>query len=271
MTISDTPIKKTNLSPYSLFRQSVKIIADLRLAIILLLVIALFSISGTVIEQGQSIKYYQENYPEEPALFGFLTGQVLLNLGLNHVYTTWWFLALLILFGSSLAACTFTRQFPALKAANNWKFYQQPRQFEKLAFSVELETGSNSSILPILEQKGYKIFQENNAIYGRKGIIGKIGPIIVHAGMLIILLGAIWGAFTGFLAQEMVASGETFQIKNIFEAGIFASPQIPTDWSVKVNRFWIDYTPNGAIDQFYSDLSIVDNQGEELKRKNNLC
>jgi cytochrome c biogenesis protein len=267
MTISDTPIKKLNLSPYSLFRQSVKIIADLKLAIILLLLIAIFSISGTVIEQGQSIKYYQENYPENPALFGFLTGQVLLNLGLNHVYTTWWFLALLILFGSSLAACTFTRQFPALKAANNWKFYQQPRQFEKLAFSVELETGSNSSILPILEQKGYKIFQENNAIYGRKGIIGKIGPIIVHAGMLIILLGAIWGAFTGFLAQEMVASGETFQIKNIFEAGLFANPQIPTDWSVKVNRFWIDYTPNGAIDQFYSDLSIVDDEGEELKRK----
>jgi cytochrome c biogenesis protein len=267
MTISDTSSNQINLSFKNFFRQIIKIVADLRLAIILLLLIALFSITGTVIEQGQGLKFYQENYPEDPALFGFLSWQVLLKLGLNHVYTTWWFLALMILFGSSLAACTLMRQFPALKAAQKWQFYQKSRQFEKLAFSVELETGSNSSMIPILEKKGYRVFQENNTIYGRKGIIGKIGPIIVHAGMLIILLGAIWGAFTGFLAQEMVASGETFQVKNIFEAGVLANPQIPKDWSVKVNRFWIDYTPNGSIDQFYSDLSIVNDQGEELKRK----
>ncbi|HEY9295600.1 MAG TPA: cytochrome c biogenesis protein ResB, partial [Phormidium sp.] len=44
------------------------LLADLRLAILLLLAIALFSISGTVIEQGQSIQFYQANYPEHPAL-----------------------------------------------------------------------------------------------------------------------------------------------------------------------------------------------------------
>jgi cytochrome c biogenesis protein len=85
--------------------------------------------------------------------------------------------------------------------------------------------------------------------------------------MLIILAGAIWGTFAGFFAQEMVASGDTFQIKNIFEAGPLASPQIPKDWAVRVNRFWIDYTAQGDVDQFYSDLSIVDDRGKELKRK----
>jgi cytochrome c biogenesis protein len=34
-----------------------------------------------------------------------------------------------------------------------------------------------------------------------------------------------------------------------------------------VNRFWIDYTPDGNIDQFYSDLSVVDAAGTELDRK----
>jgi cytochrome c biogenesis protein len=51
------------------------LLADLRLAIVLLLVIALFSISGTVIEQGQSLDFYRTNYPEDPALFGFLAGK----------------------------------------------------------------------------------------------------------------------------------------------------------------------------------------------------
>lgn len=243
------------------------LLADLRLAILLLLAIALFSISGTVIEQGQSVQFYQANYPEHPALFGFLTWKVILIIGLDHVYRTWWFLSLLILFGSSLTACTFTRQFPALKAARNWKFYEQPRQFEKLALSAELETGSFNSLLTRLQKRSYLIFQEGNSLYARKGIAGRIGPIIVHASMLIILAGSIWGGITGFVAQEMVPSGQTFQVKNIVDAGPLAATQITRDWAVKVNRFWIDYTPEGGIDQFYSDLSVVNKQGKEVDRQ----
>ena len=248
-------------------RRLIRLIADLRLAIALLLLIALFSVSGTVIEQGESLNFYRANYPESPALFGFLTWKVILNLGLNHVYTTWWFLSLLLLFGISLTTCTFTRQIPALKAARNWKFYQQPRQFEKLALSTELDTGSLVSLQNLLGKKGYKIFTAEQTLYGRKGIIGRIGPIIVHVGMLVILAGSIWGAFTGFLAQEMIPSGESFQINNVIEAGILAKPQLEKDWQLKVNRFWIDYTPGGSIDQFYSDLSVIGKEGEEIKRE----
>ncbi|MBD1882644.1 cytochrome c biogenesis protein [Microcoleus vaginatus] len=248
-------------------REILPILADLRLAIILLLTIAFFSISGTVIEQGQSVPFYQSNYPEHPALFGFLTWKVVLIAGLDHVYRTWWFLSILILFGSSLTACTFTRQFPALKAARRWKFYEEPKQFEKLALSAELETVALSSLEQLLQQKNYRIFREGEKVYARKGIIGKIGPIIVHASMLIILAGSIWGAMTGFLGQEIVPSGETFQVQNILDAGPWAGPQIPKDWSMRVNRFWIDYTPEGGIDQFYSDLSVLDKTGQEVDRK----
>lgn len=255
-------------APQKFFQREVlPLLADLRLAIILLLAIAFFSISGTVIEQGQSVDFYQSNYPEHPALFGFLTWKVLLIIGLDHVYRTWWFLSILIFFGSSLTACTFTRQFPALKAARRWKFYEEPKQFEKLALSAELETGSLTFLEELLQQKRYRIFREGDKLYARKGIIGKIGPIIVHASMLIILAGAMWGAMTGFLGQEMVPSGETFQVKNITDAGPWAGPQIPKDWSMRVNRFWIDYTPSGAIDQFYSDLSVLDKAGQEVDRQ----
>jgi len=243
------------------------VLADLRLAIVLLLAIAVFSSTGTVIEQDQSVAFYQANYPEDPALFGFITWKFILLLGLDHVYRTWWFLALLIFFGSSLTACTFTRQLPALKAARRWKFYQRPRQFEQLALSAELESGSLNALVPLLEGRRYRIFREGDALYARKGLVGRVGPIVVHASMLIILLGAIWGTMTGFAAQEMVPDGETFQVQNIIRAGPLAARQIPQDWSVRVNRFWIDYTPDGTIDQFYSDLSVVDEEEEERDRK----
>ncbi|NET59320.1 MAG: cytochrome c biogenesis protein [Symploca sp. SIO2E6] len=248
-------------------KQLLKLLGNLKFAILLLLAIAICSISGTVIEQGQSLAFYQANYPEDPALFGFLSWKVILGIGLDHVYRTFWFLSLLVLFGTSLTVCTFTRQFPALKAARRWKFYEEPRQFEKLALSTELNSGSLNSLSPLLAKQRYRIFQEGDKLYARKGILGRIGPIVVHASMLIILLGSIGGALTGFMAQEMVPSGSSFQVSNIIDAGPFAASQIPKDWSLRVNRFWIDYTPEGNIDQFYSDMSVLDNQGEEVDQQ----
>ncbi|MGI8935065.1 MAG: cytochrome c biogenesis protein [Phormidesmis sp.] len=248
------------------------LLADLRLAIGLLLAIALFSISGTVIEQGQGLAFYQENYPEDPALFGFLTWKFILTVGLNQVYSTWWFLSILILFGASLTACTFTRQIIALRwFSRTWNFYSQPRQFGKMALSTEIAGGSLSELKTGLGDRRYKLYEKTDdsgeMLYAHKGLVGRIGPIVVHASMLLILGGAILGAMTGFYAQEMVPSGQTFKIQNIFEAGPWSASQIPKDWSVHVNRFWIDYSPEGRVDQFYSDLSVLDNSGTEVKRK----
>ncbi|WP_375469722.1 cytochrome c biogenesis protein [uncultured Nostoc sp.] len=273
MTIEDSVDKELKwwTVPGQFLRQELlPVLTNLRLAIALFLLIAIFSSTGTVIEQGRSPAFYQANYPEHPALFGFLTWKVIQVVGLDHVYRTWWFLALLILFGTSLTACSFTRQLPALKAAQRWKYYEEPRQFQKLALSAELDTGSLNSLSQILQKRRYKIFpdqEKENLLYARKGIVGRIGPIIVHIGIVAILLGGIWGAMTGFLAQEMVASGNTFQVKNIVDAGPLAAAQVPKDWSVRVNRFWIDYTPSGGIDQFYSDMSVLNNQGKEVDHK----
>ncbi len=249
-------------------RELLPLLADLRLAIALLLVIAVTSITGTVIEQGESLAFYQTNYPSDPALFGFLDWRVILVSGLDHVYRTWWYLAILIVFGASLTACTFTRQITALRwFSRPWNFYSQPRQFNKLALSGELTQGNLEAISPLLEKRGYKVFTRDRTLYAQKGVAGRIGPIVVHASMLIILAGAIYGSMTGFFAQEIVPSGQVFQIRNIFDAGPWAEAQVPKDWAVRVNDFWIDYTPEGVIDQFYSDLSVINEDGEELAQK----
>jgi cytochrome c biogenesis protein len=247
------------------FRRNVTAkIANLKLAISMLLIIAFFSIAGTVIEQGQPPAYYQTNYPEHPALFGFLSWKVIQVVGLDHVYRTWWYLGLLAFFGISLATCTFTTQLPMLKSARRWRFYDQPRFFQKLALSAAVDSNI-SQLLPELAAKKYKVFQEGDKLYARKGLIGKIGPIVVHLGMIIVLIGGVIGALTGFLAQEMIPAGETFQVKNVIEAGQWSQGQVPKDYSIEVKDFHIDYSPAGDIDQFYSDLKVIDAQGKELK------
>ncbi len=247
--------------------QVVAVLANLKVAIALLLLIALFSILGTVIEQGQTLDFYRENYPEHPALFGFLSYKVILAIGLEHVYGSWWFLTLLILFGTSLTACTFNRQLPILKASKRWFYYTKPQSFEKLPLATEIVGGNLTQLAQSLQSKNYKVYQADDRLYARKGLIGRIGPIIVHASMLLVLIGSIWGSLTGFIAQEMVPSGDTFKVRNITESGAWSASQVPKDWSVRVNRFWIDYTPKGNIDQFYSDLSVLDKDGKEVDRQ----
>lgn len=241
------------------------LLADLKLAIVLLLSIALASATGTVIEQDEPIRFYQANYPEDPALFGFLSWKVILAIGLDHVYRTPWFLALMILFGSSLAACTWNRQWPMLKVARRWNYYTKPRSFQKLALSSFLPEGQLDQLYPQLQNHRFAVFGQDHKLYARKGLIGKIGPMIVHASMLLILAGAIWGSLAGFKAQELIPDGVTTPIQNITVAGDWAKHRFP-DWQIQINRFWIDYAPEGRIKQFYSDVSIVD-QGEEVKRK----
>lgn len=241
------------------------LLADLKLAIGLLLTIAVASALGTVIEQGQMAAFYQANYPEDPALFGFLSWRVILALGLDHVYKTSWFLSILILFGTSLTACTFTRQWPIFKVARRWSYYTKPRSFYKLALSNFTPHQDLHDLPEILRQRRYHVFQEGATLYARKGLIGKIGPIVVHASMLLILIGAIWGSVTGFTAQAMIPSGSTSSITRVFQAGEWAADQIPS-WQIQVNNFWIDYSPQGRVKQFYSDLSIMD-RGQEVKRE----
>jgi cytochrome c biogenesis protein len=249
-------------------RELIPALANLNFAIVLLLVIAAFSILGTVIEQGQGLAFYKANYPEKPALFGFLTWKVLLTAGLDHVYRTWWYLGLLVLFGASLLSCTFKRQLPALKwFSRTQKLYSRPQQFKKFAVSTQIEGSDMDALVEQLTARKYRINREGDRLYARKGIVGRVGPIIVHSSMILILVGGVVGALTGFISQEMIPSGETFKITNVVDAGPFAASQVPQDWSVKVNRFWIDYSPTGEIDQFYSDLSVLDKDEKEVDRQ----
>src|SRR5210317_1262300 len=246
-------------------RQNIfKSIADLRFAIFILLVIAAFSVIGTVIEQDQSIETYKLNYPLTNRVFGFLSWDIILNFGLDHIYKTWWFITLILLFGISLLTCTLLQQFPSLKIARRCQFFRTTQQFCRLTISTNLQHLSFSQILFKIKKNNYSIFQQKNIIYCYKGLVGRIAPIIVHFSMIIILIGTIIGSVSGFKAQEIVPKTETFHIQNILNNGQFTLiPKV----SIRINDFWITYTKQTTITQFYSDLSILNVDGNEILRK----
>nr|YP_009495871.1 c-type cytochrome biogenesis protein [Plagiogramma staurophorum]AWT38310.1 c-type cytochrome biogenesis protein [Plagiogramma staurophorum] len=240
-----------------------RLLADLRFAIIILLLISLCSIIGTVIEQDQSVEAYKLNYPLINQGFEFLSWDFILNFGLDHVYRTWWFLSLILLFGISLITCTFLQQLPSLKVARRCQFFRTTGQFNRLKISTIVTNFSLNKIFLRLKRSHYSIFQQKNITYCYKGLIGRIAPIIVHLSMILILFGTIIGSLFGFKAQEIVPKTETFHIQNILSNGQLTN--IPTI-SARINDFWITYTKQNTISQFYSDISILNTQGKEIKR-----
>jgi cytochrome c biogenesis protein len=241
-----------------------KSIADLRFAIFILLIIACFSVIGTVIEQDQSIETYKLNYPLTNRIFGFLAWDIILQFGFDHIYKTWWFITLILLFGVSLLTCTLLQQFPSLKIARRCQFFRTTQQFCRLNISTNLKHLLFSQLFFKIQEKDYSIFQQKNILYCYKGLVGRIAPIIVHFSMIIVLIGAIFGSISGFKAQEIVPKTETFHIQNVLNNGQFTFiPKV----SIRINDFWITYTKQTTITQFYSDISFLNVDGNEIQRK----
>ncbi len=242
-----------------------KQLANLQFAITLLLTIGAIIAIGTIIEQDQSLEFYKQNYPISSPVFGFLTWTLIKFLSLDKLYTTWWFLGLMVLFGSSLLACTFTTQLPSLKTFKLWKFVNKLSQYKKLTVNDNIKLGLSNTIAFHWHENQYHFFRQRKKGYGYSGLLGRLAPIVVHGSIIFLLLGSLLGSFGGFNAQQLVPVGEIFHIQNITKFG--NGSYVPQDLSCRINNFWITYTKELKIDQFYSDLSLLNEQGTELKRK----
>jgi cytochrome c biogenesis protein len=243
-------------------KKFLKYFANLRLAIFLLLFIAFFSGLGSIIEQDKPLEFYQANYN---SLMGGKPIWVYFKyLSLDHIYSASWFFLLLLIFGFCLLSCTLLQQFPALKFARRYYFYTYSNQFNKLNYKFSTNFVIKSQLCYRLINDQYAVFQRNSGFYGYKGLIGRLGPVIVHLSIIAILLGSILGASRGFTAQEFVPKSEIFHIQNIVKSGNFST--IPQQ-TFRINDFWVNYNQTGLIKQFQSDISVLTGTGYEITRK----
>lgn len=246
-------------------RKNLKIFTDLKFAIVILLTIAIASSLGSFIEQDENLEFYQENYPLNKPIYGFITWKTIIFLGLDHVYINWWFLILLLILSICLISCTFTRQFPLFANSKDYFFKKNKSSFLNLPFSVQVKNiyYLKENIINKIQNSSFYIFQYGNLVYGYRGLVGRISPILVHLSLIIILTGSSWGAFNNFKAQEILPKGEIFHIQNPIKIGNIT---VLPDLNTRVNDFWVEYD-NNRIKQFYTNLSILNSKGKEVKNQ----
>ncbi len=231
-------------------------ISSLRFAISLIIFIAISSGIGTFIPQGSNKNFYIDIFDNAP-IFGFLNGEKVLKLQLDHVYTSFWFLFALILLCVSLAACSFRRQIPSLKASLKWIEYKTEKKFSKLqitsSYKIKEDKDHISKADLLLKKRGWKTYKFQDHISARKGLIGKIGPLVVHVGLIVLLIGSAYGSFTSQSKEQYLLPGESLDLIN---------ERTNSKAKIRLVNFSIERESDGIPKQFISELDF---SSEDLK------
>ncbi len=230
-------------------------LSSLKIAILLLILIAISCAVGTTIPQQESDQFYYEFFNKNPFL-GVINGNILLLLALNHVYTSFWFLLLLTWLGISLAVCSFKRQLPMLKSALNWVDYKSTRQIAKLSIAKTIKTNNPSKSLEKLTTKlreqGWNVIEKDRRIAARKGVIGRLGPILIHLGMILLMIGATYGSLTGENIEKFLVPGRSIDLLDRNEEKRL---------TIELKKFKIERDSKGRAEQYRSLVTLIEPNG----------
>ncbi|MHB8707740.1 MAG: cytochrome c biogenesis protein ResB [Desulfuromonadales bacterium] len=242
---------------------------SLKLAIITLILLALTSIIGTVIEQGKT--------PEELAAKSGWSLDFLqfLDRSINafDMYHSWWFLSLMGLFAVNLICCSIKR-FPFV-----WKTVREPRlvaddgffrslsNVEEVVVSKGTLDGVRDQVVDLLKNRfGAPVVTEQDGkyhLYAEKGAISRFGVYITHSSILIIFLGAMIGNVWGYKAYVNIVEGSSID-KVWPRAG---KEPLPLGFSVRCDDFSVTFYEGSQRPKlFSSDLVVLENGQEVLKK-----
>nr|SCW22888.1 Cytochrome c biogenesis protein ccs1 [Nemalion sp. H.1444] len=250
---------------YRIFHWKVfKVLGNLTFSIVLLLTISLLSMIGTIIEQNQTIDYYQLKYPVSRLKWD-INWIFIKNYQLDQLYTSWFFLLLMLVFAISLIVCTFSTQLPSLKNARRWKIKKQVNKKERLEKTIKNTYNTFSVSIYNLNKIGYHAFYQGGAIYGYKGIYGRLAPVFVHISLILLLIGSVASLFSSFFIQELVPEGESFNLQNTTNAGSLS--KIPNYVTGRIKKFSIDYYPDLSVKQFYSSVELYNHKNKRFAEK----
>lgn len=241
-------------------------LSSVKLTIVLLILLAIVSIVGTVIPQGQGAVEFAKNL--HPAMFRFFT-----TLQLFDMYNAPWFRLLIVFLALNLVVCSINRfpstwkRFSAKPAPDRSKPFENNTREDCFEISVNVDKAS-MRVEKILKS-GYKNVRQktigaNHFFYGDKGSLSYFGVYVVHLSVLLIFVGGLLGSIFGFEAYVNILEGEkTDQV-------IIRKTMKPLDlgFEVRCDKFSVDFYETGAPREFKSNLTFLVN-GKAV-RKNDL-
>lgn len=187
-------------------------------------------------------EFYTQNYNSFSKIISFLK--------LGKVYSSPVFFILLLLFIVNLIGCTLKILPSQLKRLKKDYFLKPTQDAEELyADGLNID-----SFLTSLKKKGYKLDYTENGCKASKHRIGSIGSSVTHLGIIIIMLAGFIGSL---LYEEGFFNMLPGDVKNFHEY----------NFALRLDDFYLKFRENSTVEQYYSELTVLEHQGEEKREK----
>ncbi|MHB1043603.1 MAG: cytochrome c biogenesis protein ResB [Eubacteriales bacterium] len=235
-----------------------RFLTSMRTGILLLTLFTIACVMGSLLPQQEAPVFYQKIYGNEIA-------PLLIKSGLASTYSAPWFVALAMLLGLNLIACTVNRTFRSMRRLcgpvwkNSISIMQKCHGRQKLELQgVQVRTAAQA-LKGKIKAGGYRVYEraegEARILSASKGMGGHLGSPIFHLALVVVIAGGIVsGVYRKSAAYHVPVPGKIELTREGF----------PFDLAVQ--DFQIDYYPDGNPSQYRSQLTAT-TMGEIVKQK----
>lgn len=251
------PVTEAAERKHDLLDRTWDFFASVRVATVLLFLLALASIAGTLIPQEGTYNSWLPPLEFYSQTFGPLTGPLLMRLGLTHAYSSWWFLALLGAVGCSLLVCSLQRFVPLYRVIHRPPVAPLAGFLHHLPVRLTAEKSAPEPLTALresLRRLGYRVTVQGDRLLAEKGRWQRWGPYVLHTGLLLLLIGGAARAVPGWYSEQTlwVGDGEIVRVPG-------------ADWYLKSEKFTAEFYDDGRA-KYYATEAVVIDGGQEVLR-----
>lgn len=301
MTSQGQPVRRTRRRR-GLWPRLYTWLTSMNLAIALLAILAIASVIGTVLQQNEPFNNYLIDY-------GPFWFEIFKTLGLYDVYSVGWFVTILLFLLVSTSACLIRNTPGFLRDIRSFRLNAQEKSLRSFRHSRRFESDLSADELAqraqsLLQRLGYKarVKQRDGEtlVAARKGGMNRIGYILTHLGMVVILVGGLAdskmylkvlstlgaveietrdipvsqvpkashlqpGALGGFRGSVNIPEGKWGDVAFIGLKDGYVVQNLP--FRIDVEKFFVEFYDTGMPSSFNSILTLTDKAtGESINR-----
>ena len=264
----------------------------MRFAILMLSIVGIASVVGTLIKQNEPYN----NYLVQLGQFWF---PVFKSLDIYNVYQAYWFLIILIFLITSTSLCIYRNSPKIIRDLSRFQDKTTMSGLKRMKNFYEISSSHDlNSIQDILRKKGFAFKLKNNLLVAKKGDYQKLGYIFTHVSIVMIAIGGIidgnmplkineWLGkkevefrnlpFSevpdksqleknnfAYRANILLKEGESSSKGLIRKKNGYLVQHLP--FKIALEQFHIEHYSTGQPKSFLSDLIVVKENGEQVKK-----
>ncbi len=234
-------------------------LTSMRVAIYLLLALAIAAVPGAILPQrGRDTARVEEFLVQRPRL-----GAILDATGFFSVYTSVWFSAIYLLLFISLIGCIIPR---TLELAGRLRRPPVPLPTRLTRFDCYRRVPlSDTDPLDAIEdrlRRRFRVHRSEEGISAERGYIKEIGNLLFHYALVGMLVSFAWGQLESYRGQAVVIEGRGFANALVdydsFEHGAWFTEGDLTPFTLTLEHFSSTFALSGRPDSFRADVTVTE-------------